>query len=59
MSGKPWAYVHLLVFRCEQCAKPVAISVTTEEANLENFDSNRFMFNVSVGGRKHYWELMR
>jgi hypothetical protein len=50
MANRPWAYLHLLALRCEQCAQPVAISVTREEANLKMLTANLFMFNASAGG---------
>jgi len=52
MAVEPWAYLHLLVFRCEQCAKPVAMSLTSEEANLENVDAQSFYAQCECGWLK-------
>jgi hypothetical protein len=35
-------YVHLLVFRCDNCRKPILITVMSEERNLEMVDGQAF-----------------
>jgi hypothetical protein len=42
-------YTHLLLFRCKRCTEPLAISVMTEEANLERVDGETFDVECNCG----------
>jgi len=42
-------YIHLLLFRCSRCNEPLAISVTSEEANLERIDGEAFDVECNCG----------
>ena len=33
-------YIHLLLYRCKRCQEPLAISVMSEECNLERIDGH-------------------
>lgn len=42
-------YTHLLLFRCKRCKEPVAISVVSEEANLERIDGETLDVECNCG----------
>src|ERR1700692_607962 len=42
-------YSHLLLFRCKRCHEPVAISVMSEEGNLERIDGDTFDVECNCG----------
>jgi hypothetical protein len=35
VAENTWAYIHSLLFRCEQSTKPVSTSVASQEANVD------------------------
>ena len=49
MDENNLAYVHLLLFRCKRCQEPVAISVMSEELNLERIDGETFDIECNRG----------
>ena len=50
-------YVHSLWFRCGRCAKPIVISVTSVERNLEGIDGNPFDVKCECGWSKRFLGL--
>jgi hypothetical protein len=40
MYEKSPAYVHLLLYQCQRCDEPIAISVKSDEANPEGVDGD-------------------
>ena len=42
-------YVHLLLFRCKQCNKPVSISGISEAGNLEVIDGHTYEVECRCG----------
>ena len=38
MDAKHLPYVHLLLYRCNRCFGPIALSIMRHEANLEKID---------------------
>ena len=40
MLGKAPAFLHLLVYRCQECDEPIALPVKSHEANLEGIDAD-------------------
>jgi hypothetical protein len=51
MQMKDLPFVHLLLFTCKQCNRPLAIPMASEEGNLERVDGG--IFDVSAGGPKN------
>ena len=47
-------YVHSLLFRCEECNGPLAISVSSEEVNLERIDGDIFDVECVCG----WWKTL-
>lgn len=43
------SFVHILLFRCRNCSKPVASAVTTGERNLDDADGLSFSLNCRCG----------
>jgi len=52
MVGTP-AYVHSLLFRCQECKGPLTISVASEEGNLERIDGDTFDIECTCGWGKN------
>jgi hypothetical protein len=46
------AYGHLLLYQCQQCDEPIAISVKSDEANLEGVDGSLFDVQCKCGSLK-------
>ena len=40
MLGKAPAFLHLLVYQCQECDEPIALPVKSDEANLEGTDAD-------------------
>lgn len=49
MDGNRVPYVHVLLFRCKGCNRPLAVSVVTEAANLEAIDGDLFDLKCDCG----------
>ena len=49
MAVKHIAYVHLLLFCCKQCNKPVSISGVSDVGNLEEIDGNTYEVECRCG----------
>jgi hypothetical protein len=49
MNMKHVPYVHLLLFRCKRCDKPLAIPVVCEEGNLEKIDGDIYEVKCNCG----------
>jgi hypothetical protein len=42
-------FVHVLLFECPKCCKPVSSAVATGERNLENTDGRLFAISCECG----------
>ena len=49
MDMKDSPFVHLLLFSCKQCNKPLAIPMASEEGNLERIDGGIFDVRCECG----------
>jgi len=52
MDVKHLAYMHLLLFRCKRCKEGLAISMISEERNLEGIDGQNFEVKCKCGCAK-------
>ena len=49
MAANHMAYVHLLLFCCKRCNKPVSISGISEVGNLEEIDGHTYEVECRCG----------
>ena len=49
MHGKDLPYVHVLVFRCKHCHRPLLVPVMSEANNLEKVDGDTFEVGCQCG----------
>jgi hypothetical protein len=42
-------FVHVLLFECPQCSRPVSSAIATGERNLENTDGRLFAIRCECG----------
>ena len=49
MNREQSTFVHTLLFRCQDCTKPLAISVTRIERNFESVDATAFDLRCICG----------
>jgi hypothetical protein len=46
-SSEP--FVHVLLFECPECFRPVSSAIATSERNLENTDGRSFVIHCECG----------
>jgi len=49
MNNHPELFAHALLFRCEECDEPAAVSFLTTERNVEEVDGGTHQFVCTCG----------
>jgi hypothetical protein len=49
MNRNSEPFIHVLLFECPECCKPVSSAIATNERNLENTDSHSFLIRCDCG----------
>ena len=52
MSASYLPYVHIFLFRCKSCKRPLPVAVTTEARNHEKIDGDFFEIQCGCGWKK-------
>jgi hypothetical protein len=51
-EGRHAAFVHLLLYRCQECEQPLATCIMSAERNLERIDGTSFTIVCKCGWSK-------
>lgn len=49
MKSDSEPFVHVLLFECPQCSRPISSAIATNEKNLENTDIRSFAIRCECG----------